>query len=62
MRKKIVNHKAAADVLVKDIHRQIRKRHSTEEKIRLVLAGLRGDDKQHPPAECYGAMENDHSI
>lgn len=44
MRKKTVNHKAAADVLVKDIRRQTRKRHSTEEKIRIVLAGLRGDD------------------
>ena len=44
MRKKTVNHKAGADVLVKDIRRQTRKRHSTEEKIRVVLAGLRGDD------------------
>lgn len=44
MKKKTVNHKAAADVLVKDIRRQTRKRHSTEEKIRVVLAGLRGDD------------------
>ena len=44
MRKKSVNRKAAADVLVKDIRRQTRKRHSTEEKIRIVLAGLRGDD------------------
>ena len=44
MRKKTINHKTAADVLVKDIRRQTRKRHSTEEKIRVVLAGLRGDD------------------
>ena len=44
MRKKSVNHKTAADVLVKDIRRQTRKRHSTEEKIRIVLAGLRGED------------------
>ena len=44
MRKKTTNHKGAADVLVKDIRRQTRKRHSTEEKIRIVLAGLRGDD------------------
>ena len=44
MRKKTVNHKASADILVKDIRRQTRKRHSTEEKIRVVLAGLRGDD------------------
>ena len=44
MRKKSVNHKTAADVLVKHIRRQTRKRHSTEEKIRIVLAGLRGED------------------
>jgi len=51
MRKKTVNHKAGADVLVKDIRRQTRKRHSTEEKIRIVLAGLRPSQrcKQHLP-------------
>ena len=47
MRKKTINHKTAADVLVKDIRRQTRKRHSTEEKIRIVLAGLRGDDRDN---------------
>tara|TARA_B100001093_G_C26378000_1_gene821602 strand:+ start:241 stop:603 length:363 start_codon:yes stop_codon:yes gene_type:complete len=29
--------------VVKDIHRNTRKRHSAEEKIRIVLTGLRGD-------------------
>jgi len=32
-----------ADRVVKDIKRQTRQRHSTEEKIRIVLAGLRGE-------------------
>ena len=34
----------AADRTVKDIRRQTRKRYSSEEKIRVVLAGLRGED------------------
>jgi transposase len=34
----------AADRSIKDIRRQTRKRYSAEEKIRIVLAGLRGED------------------
>jgi transposase len=34
----------AADRTVKDIRRQTRKRYSSEKKIRIVLAGLRGED------------------
>ena len=34
----------AADRTVKDIRRQTRKRYSSEEKIRIVLAGLRSED------------------
>ena len=34
----------AADRTVKDIRRQTRKQYSSEEKIRIVLAGLRGED------------------
>ena len=33
-----------ADRVVKDIKRQTRRRYSAEEKIRIVLAGLRGED------------------
>ncbi len=36
--------KASAERVVKDIRRQIRKQYSAEEKIRIVLEGLRGDD------------------
>ena len=36
--------KAEAEKVVKDIHRATRKIHSAEEKIRVVLAGLRGED------------------
>jgi len=44
MRKKAERHQGAADRMVKDIRRQTRKRYSAEEKIRIVLAGLRGED------------------
>ena len=37
-------HQVAADRTVKDIRRKTRKRYSSEEKIRIVLAGLRGED------------------
>ncbi|KZK93946.1 hypothetical protein PsAD46_01196 [Pseudovibrio sp. Ad46] len=41
---KYKNPSAAAEKAVKDIRRKTRKRYSTENKIRIVLAGLRGDD------------------
>jgi transposase len=37
-------HTDAADRAVKDIRRKTRKRYSSEDKIRIVLAGLRGED------------------
>lgn len=36
--------KAPAERVVKDIRRQTRKQYSAEEKIRIVLEGLRGED------------------
>lgn len=44
MRRKNKRHTEDADRVVKDIRRQTRRRFSAEEKIRIVLAGLRGDD------------------
>ncbi len=46
MRQKSNNHKDAADRTVKDIRRRTRKTYSAEEKIRIVLAGLRGEESQ----------------
>ena len=48
-----------ADRVVKDIKRQTRRRFSAEEKIRIVLAGLRGEDsiaelcRQEGIAQCH---------
>ena len=36
--------KASAEQVVKDIRRATRRRYSTEDKIRIVLSGLRGED------------------
>jgi choline monooxygenase len=44
MMKKPVTTKAPAEQVVKDIRRATRKLHSSEEKIRIVLSGLRGED------------------
>ena len=44
MNKKPGTSKDAADKLVKDIRRKTRQTYSAEEKIRIVLAGLRGEE------------------
>ena len=43
MRQKSVNQKPSTDRIVKDIRRANRKQYSAEEKIRIVLDGLRGE-------------------
>ena len=44
MRQKSGKLKGPAEKVVKDIRRATRKRHSSEEKIRIVLEGLRSED------------------
>ena len=44
MRQKTERQQGAAERTIKDIRRQTRKRYSPEEKIRIVFAGLRGED------------------
>ncbi|MGY3238187.1 transposase-like protein [Bradyrhizobium sp. USDA 4472] len=44
MRQKAGPGKASADQVLKDIRRQTRRQYSAEEKIRLVLGGLRGEE------------------
>ena len=43
MRQKSVHPKSPSERIVKNIRRATRKRHSSEEKIRIVLDGLRGE-------------------
>ena len=44
MRQKSATPRSASERIVKDIRRKTRKRHSAEEKIRIVLDGLRGEE------------------
>ena len=44
MRQKTVGSKDAADKLVKNIRHRTSRKYSAEEKIRIVLAGLRGEE------------------
>ena len=44
MRQKPGSRSTASDKTIKDIRRATRKRHSAEEKIRIVLDGLRGEE------------------
>jgi transposase len=44
MRQKSMNKKDPAEKTVRDIRRKTRKQYSAEEKIRIVLSGLRGED------------------
>ena len=44
MRQKSTQSNASVEKTVRDIRRKTRRRHSTEEKIRIVLEGLRGEE------------------
>tara|TARA_B100000470_G_scaffold197335_1_gene167311 strand:- start:757 stop:1131 length:375 start_codon:yes stop_codon:yes gene_type:complete len=44
MRQKSMSKKDPAEKVVRDIRRKTRRKHSTEEKIRVVLEGLRGEE------------------
>ncbi len=44
MRQKSMSTKAPAEKVVRDIRRRTRKQYSAEEKIRIVLEGLRGEE------------------
>lgn len=44
MRQKLGTNKSHCEMVVKDIRRATRKQYSAEEKIRIVLNGLKGED------------------
>ena len=58
MRQKSVKLKEPAEKAVKDIRRATRKRHSSEEKIRIVLEGLRGEDSIAELSRREGINQN----
>jgi len=44
MRQKPQRHQEGAERTIKDIRRQTRRRYSAEDKIRIMLSGLKGED------------------
>jgi transposase len=44
MRQKSMSKKDPAEKAIRDIRRKTRRKHSTEEKIRIVVGGLRGEE------------------
>ena len=58
MRQKSGQPNTPAETLVRDIRRATRKHHSAEEKIRIVLAGLRGEDSIAELCRREGISQN----
>ena len=61
-----MNKKVSSESVVKDIRRRTRKKYSSEEKIRIVLDGLRGEDsisslcrREGIPANLYYRWSKD---
>ena len=62
MRHRTERHQAAAERTLKDIRRKTRKRYSSEEKIRIVLADLRGEDSITELCRLFERIHFLHSI
>ena len=58
MRQKSMSSRASAEQTVRDIRRRTRKQYSAEEKIRIVLSGLRGEDGIAEPCRREGVAES----
>ena len=58
MRQKSMDTRDSAEQAVRDIRRKTRKQYSAEEKIRIVLAGLRGEDSISEPCRREGIAES----
>jgi transposase len=58
MRQKSGPAKAPAEQVVRDIRRATRRHFSAEDKIRIVLEGLRGEDSVAELCRCEGIVQN----
>ena len=58
MRQSVVSRKSSAERVVRDIRRKTRKRYDSEEKIRIVLEGLRGEDSIAELCRREGMSQN----
>jgi len=57
-----MNKKVSSESVVKDIRRRTRKKYSSEEKIRIVLEGLRGEDSISSLCRREGISANLYTI
>jgi hypothetical protein len=57
MRQQTRSPKEPAEKVVQDIRRATRKHYSAEEKIRIVLEGLRGEDRSRQPGPSVTPMQ-----
>jgi transposase len=55
-----MEHKQSVTAMVKEIKRRTRRVFSTEEKIKIVLEGLRGEDSVKEICRKYGINENNY--
>ncbi len=58
MRQRSVTRNEPAEKVVRDIRRATRKQYSAEEKIRIVLSGLRGEDSIAELCRCEGIAQS----
>src|SRR6202795_1414682 len=58
MRSKVERHSEEAEKAVRDIRRATRRQYSAEEKVRIVIAGLRGEDSVAELCRTEGINQN----
>src|SRR5215831_3499672 len=58
MRSKVELHSEAAERTVRDIRRATRRQYAAEEKVRIVIAGLRGEDSVAELCRKEGINQN----
>jgi transposase len=58
MRSKVELHSEAAEKTVRDIRRATRRQYSAEDKVRIVIAGLRGEDSIAELCRTEGINQN----
>ena len=58
MRSKVERHSEEAEKTVQDVRRATRRQYSAEEKVRIVIAGLRGEDSVAELCRKEGINQN----
>src|ERR1700729_4418299 len=58
MRSPVERHSEEAEQVVRDVRRAVRRQFSAEEKVRIVIAGLRGEDSIAELCRKEGIVQN----